>query len=138
MAHSLTELAVLHLKQMHPAAHFRAACIVRVHDAAGDNAACCAQCLPFCQNCPCLVVLGAGFQRIQFRSSDSSGNAHVRNHSSGGECTINVSWEQSLGMQGHEEQGRPLLERALVIQEATLGPDHPDVQAIRDVLEGED
>lgn len=41
-------------------------------------------------------------------------------------------------MQGHEAQGRPLLERALVIQEAALGPDHPDVQAIRDVLEGED
>lgn len=41
-------------------------------------------------------------------------------------------------VQGHEEQGRPLLERALVIQEAALGPDHPDVQAIRDVLEGED
>lgn len=34
--------------------------------------------------------------------------------------------------------GRPLLERALVIQEATLGPDHPDVVAIRDVLEGDD
>lgn len=41
-------------------------------------------------------------------------------------------------MQGHEQEGRPLLERALVIQEATLGADHPDVQAIRDVLEGED
>jgi centrosomal protein CEP104 len=41
-------------------------------------------------------------------------------------------------MQGHDDLGRPLLERALVIQEAALGPDHPDVQAIRDVLLGDD
>lgn len=47
-----------------------------------------------------------------------------------------LSW--TILMQGHEQEGRPLLERALVIQEATLGADHPDVQAIRDVLEGED
>jgi centrosomal protein CEP104 len=33
--------------------------------------------------------------------------------------------------------GRPLLERALVIQEAELGPDHPDVLAIKDVLKSE-
>jgi centrosomal protein CEP104 len=33
------------------------------------------------------------------------------------------------------EAGRPLLERALAIQEKALGPDHPDVVAIRDVLE---
>jgi centrosomal protein CEP104 len=33
--------------------------------------------------------------------------------------------------------GRPLLERALVIQEAAMGPEHPDVIAIRDVLNSE-
>ena len=37
-------------------------------------------------------------------------------------------------MQGRDDLGRPLLQRALRIQEAHLGPDHPDVQAIRDVL----
>ena len=36
--------------------------------------------------------------------------------------------------QGRDDLGRPLLQRALRIQEAHLGPDHPDVQAIRDVL----
>ena len=36
--------------------------------------------------------------------------------------------------QGNESVGRPLLERALVIQETALGPDHPDVLAIKDVL----
>lgn len=36
--------------------------------------------------------------------------------------------------QGREEVGRPLLERALLIQEKALGPDHPDVLAIKDVL----
>ena len=41
-------------------------------------------------------------------------------------------------LQGREAQGRPLLERALRIQEAALGPDHPDVVAIRDVLMTED
>ena len=41
-------------------------------------------------------------------------------------------------VQGHDDVGRPLLERALRIQEAALGPEHPDVLAIRDVLEGED
>ena len=41
-------------------------------------------------------------------------------------------------MQGQDDVGRPLLERALRIQEAALGPEHPDVLAIRDVLEGED
>jgi centrosomal protein CEP104 len=40
-------------------------------------------------------------------------------------------------MQGRDAVGRPLLERALAIQEALLGPDHPDVQAIRDVLNSE-
>lgn len=39
--------------------------------------------------------------------------------------------------QGHDEIGRPLLERALGIQERALGPDHPDVIAIRDVLNSE-
>eukprot|EP00983_Pelagomonas_calceolata_P020298 640661-Pelagomonas_calceolata.AAC.2 len=35
---------------------------------------------------------------------------------------------------GDDAVGRPLLERALVIQEKALGPDHPDVIAIKDVL----
>ena len=39
--------------------------------------------------------------------------------------------------QGDEAAGRPLLQRALHIQAALLGPNHPDVAAIRDVLEGE-
>lgn len=39
--------------------------------------------------------------------------------------------------QGEDEVGRPLLERALDIQERALGPDHPDVVAIRDVLNSE-
>jgi centrosomal protein CEP104 len=30
--------------------------------------------------------------------------------------------------------GRPLLQRALELQTNILGPDHPDVDAIRDVL----
>ena len=34
--------------------------------------------------------------------------------------------------------GRPLLERALVLQEQALGPDHADVTAIRDVLQSLD
>lgn len=37
-------------------------------------------------------------------------------------------------MQGRDDIGRPLLQRALRIQEAHLGPAHPDVAAIRDVL----
>lgn len=41
-------------------------------------------------------------------------------------------------LQGNEAMGRPLLERALKIQERALGPDHPDVVAIREVLESED
>lgn len=40
-------------------------------------------------------------------------------------------------MQGRDDLGRPLLERALAIQEQHLGPDHPDVVAIRDVLQEE-
>eukprot|EP00798_Chlamydomonas_sp_ICE-L_P028475 gene28475-31625_t len=36
---------------------------------------------------------------------------------------------------GQDDVGRPLLERALAIQEEALGADHPDVLAIRDVLE---
>ena len=36
--------------------------------------------------------------------------------------------------QGRDDLGRPLLQRALRIQESHLGPDHPDVQAIMDVL----
>ena len=121
---------------------------MRVHNGAGDNAACCALCLFFAKIAPALALLGswqkiaimldAGLQSVQIRSPDSSGTAHLGNHRKGGDCRIEVISEQSLGMQGHEEQGRPLLERALVIQEVALGPDHPDVQAIRDVLEGED
>jgi centrosomal protein CEP104 len=42
-----------------------------------------------------------------------------------------------LDVQGHDAIGRPLLERALMIQETALGPDHPDVIAIRDVLNSE-
>lgn len=44
-----------------------------------------------------------------------------------------MSWPQ-----GNFEVGRPLLERALVIQERALGLDHPDVLAIRDVLDDGD
>jgi hypothetical protein len=40
----------------------------------------------------------------------------------------------SIHTQGNDDIGRPLLERALGIQERALGPDHPDVQAIKDVL----
>ena len=47
------------------------------------------------------------------------------------------TWRVCL-MQGRDDVGRPLLERALRIQEAALGPDHPDVVAIRDVLNSED
>ena len=46
--------------------------------------------------------------------------------------------EGGCGIQGHDDLGRPLLERALRIQEKALGPDHPDVMAIRDVLNSED
>ena len=40
-------------------------------------------------------------------------------------------------LQGRDGVGRPLLERALAIQERALGPEHPDVIAIRDVLQSE-
>ena len=40
-------------------------------------------------------------------------------------------------LQGREQVGRPLLERALAIQTKALGPDHPDVLAIKDVLNSE-
>lgn len=39
--------------------------------------------------------------------------------------------------QGRDGVGRPLLERALAIQTQALGPDHPDVLAIKDVLNSE-
>jgi centrosomal protein CEP104 len=42
-----------------------------------------------------------------------------------------------LLFQGHDSVGRPLLERAVAIQEAALGPNHPDVLAIKDVLNSE-
>ena len=41
-------------------------------------------------------------------------------------------------VQGRDEVGRPLLQRALALQEKLLGPTHPDVVAIRDVLASED
>ena len=40
--------------------------------------------------------------------------------------------------QGRDEVGRPLLERALEIQRNNLGPDHPDVIAIMEVLNSEE
>lgn len=43
----------------------------------------------------------------------------------------------SVVLQGNDAVGRPLLERALAIQEKALGPDHPDVLAIKDVLNSE-
>lgn len=45
--------------------------------------------------------------------------------------------DTALCLQGRDGVGRPLLERALVIQERALGPDHPDVIAIKDVLNSE-
>jgi centrosomal protein CEP104 len=50
---------------------------------------------------------------------------------------LNVCGLLLLLLQGHDAVGRPLLERALAIQEAALGPSHPDVMAIRDVLNSE-
>lgn len=44
---------------------------------------------------------------------------------------------QYVSIQGREYVGRPMLERALVIQEALHGPNHPDAIAIRDVLNSE-
>ena len=38
----------------------------------------------------------------------------------------------------NNDVGRPLLERALVLQEQTLGSEHADVAAIRDVLQSLD
>lgn len=52
-------------------------------------------------------------------------------------CTLLFHAAPDLWMyaaQGDDAVGRPLLERALVIQEQALGPDHPDVVAIKDVL----
>lgn len=42
------------------------------------------------------------------------------------------------GMQGRDDVGRPLLQRAYDIQKKALGPNHPDVLAIADVLNSED
>ena len=39
---------------------------------------------------------------------------------------------------GRHGEGRPLLERAMAIQEKALGAHHPDVEAIRDVLQSLD
>lgn len=41
-------------------------------------------------------------------------------------------------MQGRDDIGRPLLQRAYDIQNKALGPNHPDVLAIADVLNSED
>lgn len=41
-------------------------------------------------------------------------------------------------VQGKIDVGRSLLQRALVIQEGALGPEHPDVVAIKDVLDESD
>jgi hypothetical protein len=38
--------------------------------------------------------------------------------------------------QGHDDVGRPLLQRALAIREAALGRDYADVVDMRDVLNG--
>lgn len=43
-----------------------------------------------------------------------------------------------MAVQGRDDVGRPLLERALIVQEKILGHDHPDVVAIRDVLNSEE
>ena len=43
-----------------------------------------------------------------------------------------------LVAQGREDAGHPLLRRALAIQTRALGADHPDVVAIREVLDQED
>ena len=43
-----------------------------------------------------------------------------------------------MAAQGRDDVGRPLLQRALLVQEKVLGYDHPDVVAIRDVLASED
>lgn len=45
---------------------------------------------------------------------------------------------QMCGMQGRDDIGRPLLQRAYDIQKKALGPNHPDVLAIADVLNSED
>ena len=43
-----------------------------------------------------------------------------------------------MAVQGRDDVGRPLLERALIVQDKILGHDHPDVVAIRDVLNSEE
>ena len=47
-------------------------------------------------------------------------------------------YKDNVHMQGRDDIGRPLLQRAYDIQEKALGPDHPDVLAIADVLNSED
>lgn len=55
-------------------------------------------------------------------------------------CVSRVSFGSSIGdgMQGRDDIGRPLLQRAYDIQNKALGPNHPDVLAIADVLNSED
>lgn len=50
---------------------------------------------------------------------------------------FNVVYELN-GVQGRDDIGRPLLQRAYDIQNKALGPNHPDVLAIADVLNSED
>ncbi|PNH12628.1 Centrosomal protein [Tetrabaena socialis] len=52
-------------------------------------------------------------------------------------CKVQQIQILSHEYKGREDVGRPLLERALIIQESALGPDHPDVLAIKDVLNSE-
>ncbi len=112
VAHTLTDLAVLHLEQVRRCA--RAApvlCVLRValrvpvgHDAGRRGS-------PTTGQIRCLAA----------RKQESQACARAVAAAGG-------------GAQGNDGVGRPLLERALAIQEKALGPDHPDVIAIKDVL----
>lgn len=46
-------------------------------------------------------------------------------------------WLAACNLQGRDDVGRPLLQRAYDIQLKALGPNHPDVLAIADVLNSE-
>jgi tetratricopeptide (TPR) repeat protein len=112
VAHTLTDIAVLHLEQVIPRQNHIAETISSV-----ATVLCMAHLV--CTSTPNVIsVIRAGLSSL-----------HPRMASEG---SVNSAF------QGNDEMGRPLLERALVIQEAHLGLDHPDVVAIRDVLEGED
>lgn len=106
VAHTLTDLAVLHLEQV---------------GASGLAMACWRG----------LRSLGAACtaRRRRFRCT--------RARTSQGNDTTHGLRRAVTPPQGEDEVGRPLLERALAIQERALGLDHPDVAAIRDVLNSE-